>query len=196
LARRRSGNVTHFSLLSATFIAGWLTLTATGQTPSPSPTRSLKLAPYKERLAAAKSVKVETALLGIELGSPLEAARAKLDPLRDSTKRVLEAETEAGESEHKVVWQLAKTDFASVYLKTDNKERITYIEGTLRGGKEIPFDKIGQLEKAPIHSDTLVAWDVVRSGRRLLRVVARGTKGKANSITIFVVKRPTIGRSE
>jgi hypothetical protein len=196
LARRRLDSVTFFSLLGAAFIAGWLALTASGQTPSPYLTRSLKLAPYKERLAAAKSVKVETALLGLELGSPLEAARAKLDPLRDPTKRVLEAESEAGEGEHKVVWQLAKTDFASVYLKTDDKERISYIEGTLRGGKEIPFDKIGQVEKAPIHSDALVAWDVVRPGRRLLRVVARGTKGKANSITIFVVKRPTIGRSE
>jgi hypothetical protein len=192
LARPSSDSVTKIWLPSAAFIAALLNLTATGQTPSPSP----RLAPYKERLAAAKSVKVETSLLGIDLGSSLEAARVRLDPLCDPTKPVLEAESEAGEDEHKAVWRLAKTDFASVYLKTDNKKRITYIEGTLRGGKEIPFDKIGQVEKAPIHSDTLVAWDVVRPGRRLLRVVARGTKRKANSITIFVVKRPTIGRSE
>lgn len=188
--------MTKLWLLGAAFIVSLVGLAASEQTPLPSPVRSLKLAPYRERVAAAKSVKVETSLLGIEIDSSLEAARARLDPLRDPRKRVLAAESEAGEGEHKVVWQLAKTDFASMYLKTDDKEQITYIQGTLRGGKEIPFDKIGQIEKAPIHSDTLVAWDVVRPGRRLLRVIARGTKGKANSITIFVVKRPTIGRSE
>jgi hypothetical protein len=53
-------------------------------------------------------------------------------------------------------------------------------------GKEMPFDKIGQLEKAPVLTDRVVAWDVVRPNRPLIRVVARGSERKANSITIFI----------
>jgi len=89
-----------------------------------------------------------------------------------------------------VLWQLAKTDFGSIYVKADDKDRITYIAGFFRPGKEIPFDKIGQVEKAPIQTDKMVAWDVVRPNRSLIRVVARGSERKANSITMFIVKRP------
>ncbi len=38
-------------------------------------------------------------------------------------------------------------------------------------------------------TDRVVAWDVVRSNRPLIRVGARGSERKANSITIFIVKR-------
>jgi hypothetical protein len=196
LARRRFGRVSSLWLPGAALIAGLLALTATGQVPSPPPTPSTRLAPYKERLATAKSVKVQTSLLGIEPDSSLESARAKLDPLCEPAQRPLEAKSESDEGEHKLVWYLAKTEFASVYLKADDKERIIYVHGTFRTGKEIPFNKIGQVEKAPIRGENLVAWDVVRPGQKLLRVVAQGTKGKASSIAIFVVKRRTIGRSE
>ena len=196
MARHRFGRASSLSLPGAAFIAGSLVLAATGQTPSPSATPSPRLAPYKERLAAAKSVKVETNLLGIELDSLLETARVRLDPLCEPAQRTLQAEGESDDGEHKLIWQLAKTDFASVYLKADHQGRITYIAGTLRAGKEIPFDEIGQVEMAPIRSDNGVVWDVVKPGRKLIRVVARGAKGKATSITLFVVKRPPIGRSE
>lgn len=178
---------------------------ASGQTPfptasspasvaaSPSPPR---LAPFKERLAAAKSVKVETDILGVKVDASLDAAHAILDSLCDPAHRPKEeaGEAEHGEhDEHKVFWQLAKTDFSSLLLKTDDKERITYILGSLRPGREIPFDKIGELEKAPLLSDKVVAWDVVTPDKSLLRVVARGGERKASSITVFIVKRPQPG---
>lgn len=150
-----------------------------------------KLAPFKERLAAAKSVKVQTNVLGIELDSPLEMAHAKLDSLGDPAKPPMEAKEDAAddEEEHKVVWQLAKSDFSSIYVKADRENRITYIMGSLRNGKELPFDKIGEIDKAPILSNSTVAWDVVRPGRPLIRVIARGANRKATSITLFIVKR-------
>jgi hypothetical protein len=160
--------------------------------PSPSPSKRPKLAPFKERLAAAQSVKVQTAILGIELDSTLESAHSKLDSLGQPSARPLDGAEAAGqtEDEHKVSWQLAKTDYALVFVKADEKERITYIAANLRPGKEMPFHKIGQLEKAPVLTDRVVAWDVVRPNRPLIRVVARGSERKANSITMFIVKRP------
>ncbi len=160
--------------------------------PSPSaPTASSKLRSFKERLAAAESVKVKTNILGLELDSSLEKAHEKLDSLGNPARPSVEAAKEAkhDEEERKVLWRLAKSDFSSVLVKADDKERITYITGFLRPGKEVPFDKIGQTEKAPILSDRSVAWDVVRPNQPLIRVVARGEKRKATSITIFIVKR-------
>jgi hypothetical protein len=75
-------------------------------------------------------------------------------------------------------------------VKLDAQERIIYIAGFVRAGKEVPFDQLGETKKAPISNDRLVAWDVVRPGQPLIRVVARGEKRKASLITIFVVKRP------
>ena len=160
---------------------------------SPSLPKPLRLAPFKERLAAAQSVKVQTAILGIELDSTLENAHSKLDSLGHSTVRPVDEVDEAAkrsQGEHTVSWQLVKTDYGSVSVKADEKERITYIAAYLRPGKELPFDKIGQLEKAPVLTDRVVAWDVVRPNRPLIRVVARGSERKANSITMFIVKRP------
>ncbi|MBA3834180.1 MAG: hypothetical protein H0X34_20270 [Chthoniobacterales bacterium] len=161
---------------------------AYSETPSPPPTA--KLAPYKERLAKAESVKVQTDILGIGIDSSLEAAHAVLDSLCDVAHRPKEEADEAkGEGEHIALWQLAKTDFGSVNLKADDKERVTYIAASLRAGKEIPFDKIGEVGKAPIQTDEMVAWDVVRPKRPLIRVIACGSEGKANSIIIILVKR-------
>jgi len=160
---------------------------------APSPSERPKLAPFEERLAAAESVKVQTVILGIELDSTLESAHSKLDSLGKPSATSLDgADAAAGrtEDERKVSWQLAKTDYGSVFVKADEKERITYIAASLRPGKELPFDKIGQLEKAPVLTDRVVAWDVVRPNRPLIRVVARGSERKANSITMFIVKRP------
>ena len=175
------------------FAVGWPNGDASASAPSPSPSKRPKLAPFKERLAAAQSVKVQTAILGIELDSTLQTAHSKLDSLGQPSARPLDGAGEAAartEDEHKVSWQLAKTDYGSVFVKADEKERITYIVAYLRPGKEMPFDKIGQLEKAPVLTDRVVAWDVVRPNRPLIRVVARGSERKANSITMFIVKRP------
>jgi hypothetical protein len=188
------------SLLAAALIVvgvaafGWPNAETSAPAPSASPSPSLpkpqKLASFKERLSAAQSVKVQTAILGIELDSSLEAAHAKLDSLTDRSHRTADESAESGEGEHKVVWQLAKTEFGSVFVKADEKERITYIAGYFRPGKELAFDEIGELEKAPVLTDRVVAWDVVRPNRPLTRVVARGSQRKANSINIFIVKRP------
>jgi hypothetical protein len=157
-----------------------------------SPSPSAGLAPFKERLAAAQSVRVETRLLGLDLDASLEKAHEILDPLGTPTQPSVEAagEAEEGEHERKVLWKLTKSDFSSILVKTDEQERVIYILGFLRPGKEVPFDQIGQTDKAPILTEHTAAWDVVRPDKSLLRVVARGEKRKASAITIFVVKRP------
>jgi hypothetical protein len=172
--------------------AAFLIAVTAHATPTPSPPENsggVKLAPFKERLAAAQSVKVKQDILGVKLDSPLAAARARLDPLAAKDGTPPEEQSEEAEPQQKLLWKLAKSDFNSVFLKANGEGQITSILGLLRPGKEIPFEKIGEIAKAPIQTDKVVAWDVVRPDRSLIRVIARGSDGKANSITIFVVKR-------
>jgi hypothetical protein len=166
---------------------------------SQSPLPAYSLAPYEERLAAARSVKVMTSILDLELGSTLEQAHAKLDRLTDPKhppKTEREGSKNNEESEQKVLWQLAKTDYSFVFVKSDENERITSINAFLRPGKEIPFEKIGEAKKAPVQDANTIAWDVLRPNHPLFRVVANGADRKASSITIFVVKRAGHDRAE
>jgi hypothetical protein len=159
---------------------------------SPPPLPSNSLAPYEVRLANAKSVKVMTSILGITLGSRLEHAHEILDKLCDAAHRPKEEkEEEEAEGEQKVLWELSKSPYAFVFVKADDKEKITYISGFLRKGKEIPFEKIGETKKAPLQDQNTIAWDVLRMKQAPFRVVASGLNRKANNVIIFVVKRPS-----
>src|SRR4029077_20037704 len=200
---------TKLSLVVAVLIGGGFGLTPAQilraqPAPSPNPAASpgfstptlptpSELAPLEVRMANAKSVKVQTNILGVELGSTLEQAHAKLDKLKDLSLQAKEEKKDSDndeESENRVLWQLAKTEYSAVYIKADDKGRITYINGFLRPGKEIPFDKIGDIKKAPVQSSSVIAWDVIRPNRPLSRVVASGKDRRANSVTILIVKRP------
>ena len=161
-------------------------------TESPVPVPTYSLAPYEQRLAVAQSVKVMTAILGLELGSTLKQAHAKLDKLSDP-KHPPKEETEG--SEGKVLWQMADTDYSAIFVKVDD-EKITYINAIVRPGKEIPFDKIGEAQKAPAQNANTIAWDVLRPNRPLFRVVANGVNRKASSLTLFIVKRAGHDRAE
>ena len=166
------------------------------QSPAPLPTASL--ASYEQRRANAETVNVMDSILDLEPGSSLEQAHAKLDELSDPAhppKQEEEGPRKGEASEHKVLWQLAKTDYSFVFVKADDQERISYIKAFLRPGKELPFDKIGDAKKAPVQDANTIAWDVLRPDRPLFRVVATGAERRATSIMIFVVKRPQLEKT-
>jgi hypothetical protein len=169
---------------------------ARSSAPSPSPSPTYSTAPYAERLAAAKSVKVMTSILGVKLGATLESAHKKLDKLCDPAHQPKEEkEEETKEGERKVLWELSKTNYSSIFVKADDQGKIIYVSGFLRPGKEIPFEKIGETGKAPIQTASTIGWDILRPKQPLYRVVASGANRKANNIMLFVVKRPGLNSS-
>ena len=203
MIKSRGSQKIHFPIISRSLFNAGLFFTVIGliplsqaQTRSPaeskSPRPSYSLTPYEDRLGAAQSVKVTISILGLELGSTLEQAHAKLDALSDPAHPPKEEEEGP---ERKILWQLAGTDYSAVFVKSDERKRITYINAFLRPGKEIPFEKIGDAKKAPLQDANTIAWDVLRPNRPLFRVVAKGADRKANNITIFVVKRPGVERA-
>jgi hypothetical protein len=140
-----------------------------------------------------KQVKVMMSILGLELGSTIEQAHAKLDNLSDPAHPPKEEEEAAEKGEgpqHKVLWQLAETDYSFVFVKTDEKERINYIKAFLRPGREIAFETIGEVKKAPVQNDNTIAWDVLRPNHPHIRVVAEGAGRQANTLLMFFVQRP------
>src|SRR5207248_789227 len=67
-----------------------------------------------------QSVKVMTSILGLELGSTLEQAHAKLDKLSDP-RHPPKDEKEGSES--KVLWHIANTDYSAIFIKSDAEKR-------------------------------------------------------------------------
>ena len=126
---------------------------------------------------------------------PLTGANATCEAGHPPKQEEEKAGDEA-ESGRKVLWELAKSDFSSVFVKADEKEQIVYILANLRPGKEIPFTQIGQEEKAPIHTSSTIAWDVVRRNSPLIRVVGQGAEEKASSLTLFIAKRAPKARPD
>jgi hypothetical protein len=160
----------------------------TSASPTPTPTSTAAVGTFEQRLAVARSVKVETSILGLEIGDDLDKAHERLDPLGEPITPPKD-EDEHDEREAKIFWQLRETDYRGVLVKTDDENRVTSIAGYLREEKLKPFESIGDIQVAPVHNDNQVAWDVVRPNRPQLRVAATGTEGKAAVITIFAVKR-------
>jgi hypothetical protein len=153
------------------------------------PAKPPKGTSYEERLAAAKSVKTISDILGVELGASLADAHEKLDGLSDPARPPKLAK--GGEGEVRALWQIEKGPFASVYVKANEKREIEEITGFVRPGEEIPFAQIGEVQKAPLQNDNAVVWDVIRPDRPRMRLVAEGSERKARVIKLFVVPRPT-----
>jgi hypothetical protein len=178
----------HTAALLSFFVACHRTEKAaepTAQTPSPSPA----VGTVEQRLAVARSVRVNTAILGVEPGDGLNSAHQKLDQFgKFATPPKQDRETER-EGENKILWELDKTDFRAVLIKTDEHDRITSVTAYLREDKMKSFNQIGDTKVAPVVSDTQVAWDIVRPERPHLRLVASGKDGKAAVIKVFIVKR-------
>ena len=108
-----------------------------------------------------------------------------------STSNADRTNPNAGEEQeegHKVLWQLAGTDYSAVYITADEKERIDSITAFVRPEKQMPSDAVGEVAKAPVKDDSSVVWDVLRPGQPLFRVVAKGSNGKVSSIRLFVVQ--------
>ncbi len=170
---------------------------ATTPKPSSEERTAPRLEPVAVRAENARTVEVITSILGVELGSALEETHARLDKLSDPATPPKEEQEEAEEGNdegaargaRKVLWQFAETDYSAVFIKTDDEQRITSITALLRPEKQQPFETIGEPDKAPVRTEREIAWDVLREDRPLIRVVATGTDGKAERISIFVVKR-------
>ena len=145
---------------------------------------------------AQKPVRVWDSILGVRVGSTLNEARAKLRRLgssgaEDELKKDGRAEEhEEREGGHKESWKLRKGSFGYVVFQTDYQNRVTWVSGFVRPGREIPFSTLGDLTRAAGRNDSQVFWNVPNAAGGY-RLVAKGPSSKARVIYLFSLATPT-----
>lgn len=135
--------------------------------------------------------RVTDSILGVRIGASLEDAHERLDRLsaqRPAETREAEADAEESEEEggRKEAWKLKGTNYATVVLQANQAERVVWITGWLRAGREIPFSKLGSLSSASSVTDSRAIWNIA-TGNGGYRLVAKGQKGRARVISLFAL---------
>lgn len=144
----------------------------------------LLLVPFPALTQKTEPTRVIDSILGVGIGTSLDQARAKLDPLSTRESRDMSEEAEAGKGGRKQAWTLKATNYATVALKTNGQGRVLWITGFVRPGKDIPFADLGNLSSATTATDTRAIWNVATPGGGY-RLVAKGQNGKARVISLL-----------
>jgi hypothetical protein len=126
---------------------------------------------------------VSDSILGVKVGMTLEEVHEKLKPLGTFGGR---GTREGGRKE---AWTLKKTDFSSVAYQTDGRGRVKWVTGFVRPGKEIRFEKLGDLSRATKNTEQEAVWNVERAEGNY-RLMAKGAGGRAQVIQILWVTLP------
>ena len=140
---------------------------------------SSSLAQKDEQLSAIDS------LLGINIGTSLDEARARLTLIGNGGGR------DTRDGGRKEAWTLQGPDYATLAFKTDGKGKVSWVSAFARPGKEIPFSELGDLAKAASASDSQVIWNI-ETPQGGYRLVAKGVKGKAGVVYLLSLAFPEI----
>ena len=93
----------------------------------------------------------------------------------------------------RILWKLAPgSAYQWVFIIADKDEKITAVFGYCWPDKPIPFDEIGDVSKAPVHSPEQVAWDSLKPPLHY-RITADGSKEHASQVSIFFAAARTNG---
>jgi hypothetical protein len=134
---------------------------------------------------AQKRSQVEDSILGVRIGATFNEARAQLDHIGTSAGRTTR------DGGRKEAWNLRETDFSNIALKTDAKGNVVWVSGFLRPGREIPFDKLGELTLAKGATDSQAIWNVETPAGGY-RLVAKGQNGKAGVVYLLSLATPPV----
>jgi hypothetical protein len=135
--------------------------------------------------------RVLDSILGIRVGSSLADARALLEPRSIRQGEEPETEEKEGHGEGRTkAWTLKDSEYQSVALKVNDAEKVVWITGFLRPGKEIPFSRLGDPSIAVRATDSQAIWNVAtpEGGYRL---VGRGRNGTAHVVSLISLKSPS-----
>jgi hypothetical protein len=119
------------------------------------------------------------AVLGIEVGMPIAAARKILMPLGVPDSRPTR---EGGTKE---VWRLNRTGFAWMALKADHTGRLVWLTGHRRSGNEVAFDSVGGTPQ--IATDDTAMWHTTGRDAQQ-RLTLRGRLRAGQVVTLAEVR--------
>ena len=132
--------------------------------------------------------RVSDSILGVRIGTSLEGARKKLEPLSIASDRETDTDEDNDEDKDeggsKRLWRLKGTNYSSVALKTNAKGRVVWLTGFVRPGKELLFSELGDTSLAVRATDSQAIWNVARPDGGY-RLVAKGQNGRARVIYLL-----------
>ena len=168
-----------------------------------APALSLLLLAAGSALAAPAPLPATSApgtILGLRPGMDRDDADAALKPLgttpgmadEDAKDKVAPKAAKAGGDEeegHSELWTLRGTPYAQIVVKADPGGHVSWVTGFVRPGQEIPFARFGDTKTALVFRDGLAVWNVPRPGAPY-RLIARGMKGRARSVSLISLAPP------
>lgn len=124
-------------------------------------------------------------IMGIGIGSPIDEAREKLDPLREPGESAPEGEKEEGE---RVYWKLKETEYSWIIAWADDEGKITRMRAMLRPEQSKPFSELGDLAVASVNQPNTVAWNLTAADGTPVRIIAQGPAQRATTIYMFSLR--------
>ena len=142
---------------------------------------------------APAKAKVWDSILGVRIGMTPEEVRARLKSLGrragEGEAREEDEAEERREGGRKETWVLKKSEFAYLFYKTDRSGRVVGVSGFVRQGREIPFERLGDLTGAASRTDLQVVWNVEAPGGPY-QLIARGGGGRARVVQLLSLSLP------
>ena len=146
------------------------------------------LSPFVKAQTANRS-RVNDSILGVRIGTSLEEARKKLEPLSIASERSSDEDEDKEESGTKRFWRLKGTNYTSVALKTNQKGLVVWVTGFVRPSKGLLFSELGDTSRALRATDSQAIWNVATPNGGY-RLVAKGQNGRARVIYLLSLATP------
>ena len=134
-------------------------------------------------VTAPSSIESTNTILGVAIGSTLEEAHQKLDPLRDpASAEFREKEAKEGEAGEKAYWRLIGTEYRWIMAWANKEGQLVQLSASVRPERPKPFTEVGDLARASTNLENAAKWNVQRPGGLSYDLVARGPNRQANNI--------------
>ena len=132
-----------------------------------------------------ETIEASGTVLGIGIGTQIDEARAKLEPLREAVETPPDAKEQANK---RIYWKLKETDYEWLIAWANSKGQITRLRARLREGSEKPFSEIGDLARAMINTPDQAMWNVTGGKRPAFRLIAQGKDRRAITFYMFALE--------
>ena len=127
-------------------------------------------------------------ILGVQIGSSIEAAHEKLDRLCESAPSNQKGEADEGEGGERAYWKFSGTEFTWLIAWANREGKIFQMSATLRADQRKPFEEVGDPKTATANLENVISWNVARPNEGSFRVVAKGPARKAGTIQILLLQ--------
>jgi len=129
------------------------------------------------------------AIQGIRAGSDFDEVKTVLAPF-GPTARSPEKEEER-EEKRRGVWSLARGDYETIVVESDEDGKVVGVSGFVRKGREIPFTRLGSQASAARWTDSAAIWTVATS-KGGYRLIAKGPERRARVVTLLSLAVPAV----